>query len=381
MKIAVVVVAYNRPTETRRLIDSICAAYYDNDKVDLIVDIDKGELQEDIVSEIQTINWRHGEYNIIKRDEKMGLRPHIYACGAYTRQYDAVIVLEDDILVAESYYLFAKNACVYYDDDERVSQISLYAYAVNEFESRPFYPEKNASDVYMIQVAQSWGECWTKRMWNAFTESDSYAKESFTYKDSLHNRVNAWKKTSWKKNFFHYLIDSDTYVVYPYYSFVTNYSEQGEHCKKRIPDYHVVMQTGVVKEYKLLPFHDCVKYDSFFERVLDAECDEYNNICMDLYGSKTSYGNASYLISTKSLPYRTIETYGLIRRPHEVNVVQKERGEGIFVYDLSHECKPPKRDEEIMLRYDFAYLEWRRTVRHALHCIVIGIKEKIRLNQ
>ena len=125
MKIGIVVVAYNRPEETRRLVDSICKAEYGQDAVDLIVDVDKGKTQLEIRDRLQEIKWEHGDFTVILRPERMGLRPHVFACAEYTEKYDAVIVLEDDLVVAPSFYLFARQACARYDADERISQISL----------------------------------------------------------------------------------------------------------------------------------------------------------------------------------------------------------------------------------------------------------------
>ncbi len=373
MKFAIVIVAYNRPYETKRLLDSVCAADYYNDDVDLIVDIDKGMRQSEIKEVIQDICWTRGKYDIVMRPERMGLRAHIFACGGYTDSYDAVIVLEDDLIVAPSFYSFAKNACERYDSDHRISEISLYSYAVNEFEARPFLPAKNDSDVYAMQVVQSWGECWTKRMWEDFMRSQSYNKSDFPFNDNLHNRVNAWGKNSWKKVFANYLIESNTTVIYPYVSFTSNYSEAGEHCKHIVSDYQVTMQEGEKTEVCLPDLDDCIAYDQFFERIFKASASWNSEICLDLYGSKHRYDGYKLVASTKRLPFKVVNKFGLVRKPQEDNVIYSEPGEGIFLYDLAIHSKLPADNEKFLIQYDFGYLSWRRSLKNA----VFAIKEKI----
>ena len=104
--IAVVVVAYNRPKETRRLVDSILLAHFDGDAVDLIVSIDKSDCQQQVHDACADVTWEHGTYSIVMRENRMGLRPHILSCGELTEHYDGVIVLEDDLIVAQEFYRY-----------------------------------------------------------------------------------------------------------------------------------------------------------------------------------------------------------------------------------------------------------------------------------
>ena len=220
--LAIVVVAYSRPRETRRLIDSIVRGRFDGDRVDLILSIDKSQNQQQVRDACADVMWEHGDYKILMKESRMGLRPHILSCGELTAQYDGVIVLEDDLTVTPDFYRYAKAAMEYYDQDPRVAQISLYAYGVNEFISRPFYPAKTQHDVYAMQVTQSWGQCWSKRMWNDFKKYPHYSNAVIVPREQIPDNVNKWKETSWKKNFTNYLADTDRYVIYPHSSYTTN---------------------------------------------------------------------------------------------------------------------------------------------------------------
>ena len=382
--IAIIVVAYSRPRETRRLVDSICQANFDGDQVDLIVSIDKSNCQQQVHDACADAVWEHGAYRIIKRENRMGLRPHILSCGEMTEQYDGVIVLEDDLRVAPDFYRYAKSAMAYYDSDERIAQISLYAYGVNEFASRPFYPAKTAWDVYAMQATQSWGECWTRRMWEDFKKSPYYSCATISPREKIPDNVNKWRETSWKKNFTNYIADTGKYVIYPYVSLTTNYTIAGEHSKGEVPDYHVVMQEGRKEHYSFCPLEQCARYDLFFERVepiLNIPACDGKRVCIDLYGMKKDYADAQILISTSRLPYAVIGEYALTVKPHENNLQMPEQGRGIYVYDLGKQVNqlPPKNDEAV-IRMDVGCLRWRHTLMHGLRGAYAALKRKFKGN-
>lgn len=380
--LAVIVVAYSRPKETRRLIDSITRARYDGDKVDLILSIDKSNCQEEVRAACEDVAWVNGEYKIVMREFRMGLRPHILSCGEMTESYDGVIVLEDDLVVAPDFYRYAKSALNYYGDDERIAQISLYSYAVNEFISRPFYPAKNQYDVYAMQVTQSWGECWSKKMWEEFKKSPYYACPIIEPRPQIPDNVNKWKETSWKKNFTNYIADSGKYVIYPYYSYTTNYSIAGEHRKADVSDYHVVMQEGENSVFKFCSLDECVKYDLFFERVdIDIALPECigKKVCIDLYGKKTYYEDADMLFSTRRLPYNVVGEYAIAIKPHENNLLYPVKGRGIYLYDLSFKVKSiPDDNTKQVVDYDIGCLHWKRTLKHGISGMLKAIRGRLK---
>ena len=380
--LAIVVVAYSRPVETRRLIDSITRAAYDGDKVDLILSVDKSHCQEEVKAACEDVVWEHGEYKIIMREHRMGLRPHILSCGEMTEQYDGVIVLEDDLSVSAGFYRYAKSALNYYGDDERVAQISLYSYAANEFTSRPFYPAKNEYDVYAMRVTQSWGQCWSKKMWEGFKKYPHYSCPVIEPREQIPSNVNKWKETSWKKNFTNYIADSNKYVIYPYCSYTTNYSIVGEHCKADVSDYHVVMQEGQKISFNFFPLGECVKYDMLFEReemrLPIPECDG-KKICIDLYGKKTYYEDADMLFSTRRLKYKLIKEYAIAVKPHENNLFYAIEGKGIYLYNLSKKTQAlPDDNKKQIIAFDVGYLHWKRTLMHGISGMLKAIKGRIK---
>ena len=58
MKVAVIAVGYNRPASMKRLLDSIIAAEYDGNELDLIISIDRGEKQAQIIDVAKSFEWK-----------------------------------------------------------------------------------------------------------------------------------------------------------------------------------------------------------------------------------------------------------------------------------------------------------------------------------
>lgn len=364
-KIAIVVVGYNRPDSIEQLLTSLLHADYKNDHVDLIISLDKGTRQQEIIAISEQIQWLFGDKVIRAFDERQGLRSHIIQCGDLTDKYDAVVILEDDLLVSPYFYSYVKQTISYYWGNDRIAGISLYTHQTHPGANRPFEPANNGYDIYMQQFAMSWGQCWTKEMWKTFRAWYT-ANE---YKDLseggiLPSYVSHWNMQSWLKYYMRYIVETDRYFIYPYFSLTTNASDAGEHCRIPNNDFQVSLQEGDL-EYRLPTFEKAVKYDVFFERVgIDERIfpELKGKKLLDLYGGRLNYGDSDYLISTCSLPYKIVKRIQLRYRPAEVNCIIPTAGEGIYVYDLRCLDTAPKLNKDILTRYDVRSIHWKKTL-------------------
>ena len=363
--IAIVAVGYNRPDSIEQLLNSLLCANYAGDQVDLVVSLDKGQRQQEIVSVAEKIEWSHGEKIIRAFPERQGLRAHIIQCGDLTEKYDAVVVLEDDLMVAPYFYSYVKQAVDRYADNDRIAGISLYKHQTHPGVNRPFEPANNGYDAYMQQFAMSWGQCWTKAMWQKFRAwyNENEGKD-LSEGNILPYYVSHWNKQSWLKYYMRYIVENDKYFIYPYFSLTTNASDAGEHCRIPNNDFQVSLQEGDM-EYRFPDFEQAVKYDVFFERVGIEDkllSDLEGKKLLDLYGNRINYENARYLISTKALPYRIVRKLQLRYRPVEMNAIMPIDGEGLYVYDLKAPANAPKANKDILTRYDVRSLHWKRTL-------------------
>lgn len=378
MKYAVIVVGYNRQKPMKRLLDSLCNAVYYN-PCDLIISLDYSKSQSDLLNIAKEVKWKHGEKKIRAFQTNQGLRPHILQCGDLTEEYDAVIVLEDDLIVAKGFFQYVTETVEFYGDNPKIAGISLYAYRSNQGNGRPFEAQFNGYDVFLMQFAQSWGQCWTKQMWQAFR---SWYKEqtNISADGIIPDYVIRWDDRSWLKYYIRYTAEKGLYFVYPYFSLTTNNSECGEHHSKTNNAYQVPLSEGNIHNYRLPSIENAVKYDPFFERIYGDKVNQKygGKVCLDLYGLKRFYGDANILISTNLLNYKIISKIGLNYRPHELNCMLPEKGNDIFVYDLREKEKNTSKSNQLQIVTYDVRAEWpRMTFMHGICGLWHGLKNKM----
>lgn len=358
-KYAVITIGYNRPACMQRLLKSLEQANYSGENVSLIISIDHSTTQ-DVEKCAEAFAWSHGNKQIITYPERQGLRKHILQCGEFVKEYDAVAVFEDDIVAAPGFYQYMKATVEKYSEDERIAGGSLYSFSWNVHLNVPFEPAYSQYDAYFIQYAQSWGQIWMRKQWLDFAAWYEKHCEEFGPQEDIPQDVSSWPKTSWLKYHIKYCIEQNKYFVYPYKSLSTCFSEVGEHCWEQDSHLQVPMLTTLKETYCLpsLDDTDAVRYDAFFERVL---CEgqvagvEWKDICVNLYGFRKGYLGKRYVLTTRSLPYQSIKTFGMELRPQEMNALCDIPGEDIFLYDLDQaaEGKAAKDNGLRVFRYRF----------------------------
>lgn len=224
--IAIVAVAYNRVSSLNRLLNSLLKANLT--EAPLIISIDKSDTN--IVEEFaDTFTWPYGEKTVIKHETNLGLRSHILSIGQLLNKYEAVIVLEDDIVVSPGFYDYAIAANSFYKNDENIAGISLYNYQFNYQTFEPFTPLKTEYDTYFMQIAMSWGQVWMRESWNRFYKW--YKNESYLQLKDIDDIYcfKEWGEKSWLKYHIAYCIKENKYFVYPYTSYSTNCADKGTH--------------------------------------------------------------------------------------------------------------------------------------------------------
>lgn len=305
MKIpAIIVAAYNRPDSLGRLLHSISNADYpENVNIPLIISIDGGG-NKDVPKIASHFNWPHGQIKIIEHKENIGLRNHIIHCGNMTDIYEDIIILEDDLVVSKNYYSYAKNALEFYNTEQNIAGVGLYAYHYNEVAFQPFNPLIDGNGVYFLQHPCSWGQAWTKEHWDGFIEY----YHSITHipgECAIPETIKKWPGSSWKKYFAAYLVSSDKYFVYPQVSYTTNFADSGENWRTDLSFFQVPLENQIKINTDFIYFRESYnKYDAFFEMLPDCLIKMGANInkdsCIDLYGSKPfDKINNKYLLSCR----------------------------------------------------------------------------------
>lgn len=335
MNISICCIAYNRVDSLKRLLNSLEQADYGVNKPTLIISIDKSSTAV-VEKYANEYCWKFGDKIVYTHSENLGLRKHVLECGTHLEDYDAMVVLEDDITVSPYFFQYTVQCVEKYSNDERIAGISLYNFPVSYHTKLPFKPVKSEYDVFMMNCAQSWGQVWMKNQWRKFKEWYEKNSEEFN-KPDLPQSINSWPKSSWLKYHTRYCIEHNKFFVYPYEALSTNNNDVGTHVKDvGVNIFQSSLQLLSKPSYKLPIFEECiVKYDGFFEPLFLASWLEVDSekLCVDINGLKNMCLFKRYLLSRKGLPYKIIKSYSINLKPIEANILFDNKGSSLFLYD------------------------------------------------
>lgn len=348
-RIAIVVIAYKRAASLLRLLDSLTNAYYPEElDVPLIISVDKSD-STTVADIARDYVWEHGDKLVRIHNENLGLRQHVLMCGDIADEYDGVIMLEDDLYVSPSFYMYTIAAFNRTRMVPKIGGISLYNHRLNVHAREPFEAIDDGYDNYYMQFASSWGQAFSAEQWAEFRSWYEEHKDDVITADNVPANVSSWSEKSWLKYCIKYLIDTGKFFLYPRVSYATNFGDEGEHMNAEgVNDLQVPL--AGLRRYGQIDLHfsdideSMAVYDAYFENM----CLEYRlptavrgQVTVDVYGCKQSGGYKRYVLSSKPLPYRMLECYGRRLRPLEANVIFKIEGMDLFLYDTQKPGKAP----------------------------------------
>lgn len=375
MKIAIIAVAYNRTESLRRLLNSLKNAYYPDGNVTLIISVDKSNT--DMVERFaEKYHWPYGNKIVDKHEKNLGLRSHMLSLGKWFDSFDAIVVLEDDIIVSPNFYTYSQQAVEKYHTCPEIAGISLYAFKINYQRNKPFEPLKDEHDAYFMSCAMSWGEVWMRDSWTKFY--DWYQiHQDFPEMQHLPLRICMWNHKSWLKYHTRYCIEENKFFVHPYVSLTSNFSEAGEHGDGSVKTYHQVPLQYGEKSHYLLPQYGekAVYYDGFFENInlykyfgLTSE-----ELCLDLNGEWNNRLKRRYWLTTIVCDYKIVRSFGLDYRPIELNIFLNNPGNEIFLYD-TQECH---KNPEINQHFLFSYYYYVRNIEQLIR--IVGYRNVLKV--
>lgn len=342
---AIIIVAYNRVNSLKRLLKSIGEAKYPHFNIPLIISIDFARDNNEVIEAAHNFKWEYGTKEVISHEKNLGLRKHIIHCGAYSLKYGSVIVLEDDLYVSLNFYEYSKAALKFSEDRPGISGISLYNHQFNVHSRSEFSPIIDEYDNYYLQMASSWGQAWTKRHWLNFFEW--YQQHDLIVSNSsLPKNVTSWSEKSWLKYFIAYLVETDTYFLYPRSSYSTNFNDAGTHIGTGSTVYQVPLNFGSRDNFNFSTLKNSRSvYDVFYE---NKKLFSYLNIIeselsVDLYGKKEISKEKKFLLTDKILQYKILKSFDRSLKPHDANVIANILGSEIFLYDCSIKQANPYR--------------------------------------
>ncbi|WP_420322306.1 hypothetical protein [Flagellimonas sp.] len=334
--VPIVVVGFNRPRSISRILESLSKAYYPNKNIPLIISIDKGDDNQEVLDIANNFEWLYGDKIVHNNPENLGLRKHIIQCGDLSLKYGSVLILEDDLYVSPNFYYYTVRALEFSDNKTYIGGISLYNHQTNVHTNDIFLALDDGYDNWYFQFASSWGQAWTEGQWKNF--KDWYGENDVLPRsEAIPANVASWSDKSWLKFFIAFLIETNTYFLYPKLSLTTNFSDAGTHVNTNSTGYQVPLLSIKKENYNFSSIDSCKGiYNSFYENTTLANYLEIpkEELCIDLYGYQHLTSDR-YWLTSKTVGYKIIKSFSRSLRPLELNIIENVQGNEFFLYDTS----------------------------------------------
>jgi len=177
--VPIVIIVYNRPTQTKKLLKKLEVIKPKN--LIIISDgpkknsSDKKKILE-VKKIVKKINWKCKKI-YINSDKNLGLRNRVYSgLNIVFKKFNQAIILEDDCLPNDSFFHFCEKLLKIYKKNKKISSIS----------GNKFNNIKINESFYFSKYSSIWGWATWKRSWSKF---DLQIKFWPKYKNS-----EKWKK-------------------------------------------------------------------------------------------------------------------------------------------------------------------------------------------
>jgi hypothetical protein len=237
----IVLFTYKRLDHTQRTIKSLSNNQLASQS-DLIIfsDAPKNETDIEDVNKVRDFLEKIDGFrsvSVIHRENNLGLANSII--GGVTEvllQYEAVIVVEDDLLTSPHFLTYMNDSLERYANEERVISIHGYVYPI----------KKNLPSTFFLRGADCWGWATWRRGWDCFNPDGQYLlnelkKRNLTsefdfggscgYTQMLEDQI-AGKNDSWAIRWYASAFLADKLTLYPGKSLVQNIGIDGSgtHC-------------------------------------------------------------------------------------------------------------------------------------------------------
>lgn len=266
--LCIVLFAYNRPTHFNKIFNSLQGnKEFNNIPVDLYIDgaREKGDKKCAEMKKLgKKLAQNHKNIHLIISPMNKGCRKSVIeGVTKSLNQYKRAIILEDDILVSETFLEYMIDALDYYEDIKNVACITGYNHTPQLME----IPKEYRENIYFGLRTCSWGwATWVDR-WKVvdWEVKDFYKfrlniKERYKFSQwgedlfdmlsaQMRNKINAWDIV-WTYHCF----KNNLYTVYPVKSFVENigHDDSGENCKASEKEMFVNENLNVSRNIKFI---------------------------------------------------------------------------------------------------------------------------------
>ena len=237
----IILFVYARPIHTKRMIESLIEnkqakesdLYIFSDSAKKDKDKENVEQVREVIRYIQQQHY-FKSVKIIESKENKGLaKSVIEGVNEIINKNNKVIVLEDDLIVSNTFLEYMNNALGFYENEENIWSISGYNLPIE-------IPSDYNKDVYLGYRGCSWGWATWKDRWNRVDWNvKDYAKFKHNYKSrkrfnfggpDMSQMLDAQmegKINSWAIRWCYEQAKENKYTIYPVKSLVTNQGLDG----------------------------------------------------------------------------------------------------------------------------------------------------------
>jgi hypothetical protein len=326
-KILIAVIGYNRPRALSRLLESLKQVQGIDQQVDLLISLD-GAGDPECLQVSKGMDWQQGGVKLAPQSRHLGLKEHVESVIARVMDYDAIVILEDDLSVSPWMLHYCQQAFQYFHAAEKVAQIALYGTRLNDTSGLPFEPMDDGFDCWFARYPCSWGYMITRSQWQKYNQWRNNGSEMNGRR--LPEPTEKWGH-SWKRDFFSYLASSESLVVYPRVSLSTNHGDPGANYGRPAPELQVPLE-AVKRQYTFSRAEESsARYDEWLEPFpgqLGLESQQAEKVVVDLMGQKTGpFPKDGYLLSSKPCTEPILE-FSMDLIPLEQNVRWKKSPSG-----------------------------------------------------
>ena len=240
----IIVFVYNRPLHTLRTLEALSRnELADQSQLFIYCDGPKDEASINDLKKIEEVRLIANEkkwcykVDVIERHDNLGLsKSVIKGVSEVLREYEKVIVLEDDIVTGKYFLRFLNQGLVLYENDKKVYGVSGYKFPNNK---------KIKKETFFLPIMSSWGygtwvDRWSKINFNGQELLNIVEKKSIKYKLNfsnldyyimLKNQV-AGLNDSWAVRFYVSMFLDNGVFLYPRVSLIKNigFDGTGVHC-------------------------------------------------------------------------------------------------------------------------------------------------------
>ena len=285
----IAIACFKREAALRRLIKSIREAEF-LEKPLIIFSVDHGGADFHFLDDLSMQGFC---VEVVRHKANLGLVGQFHFCGDLTKNYDAVLFLEEDLIISPAIDGYLRATLPIFQSEKRAACLNTTNMPIDEYTGTAILPYDDGGDLYFNQNPY-WGKVWLKEGWRQFKDWLSNNRDELPrHVDRLPRNIRDWPETSFKKTFIAFIVATGSYVPTPRRSYSSNMGQPGLHAAEK-PQYRAAMCYGEHK-YFPLPFASSLsQYDVFDELLPDVVkkmCPVLSDIdfCMDFKGVRDRF--------------------------------------------------------------------------------------------